>query len=72
MIENEDSRGLKRLYRWINFVTLSLDILYGSKHPQGHKNGDLCTRTHSQVPRAWSMRPEHALGSPSISACGTK
>ena len=37
-INNEDSEGLKKLYRGRNFVLMSQGILHGSKHPKGRKN----------------------------------
>ena len=49
-IMNEDSRGLRRHYRGRNYVPMSQDILYGSKHPKGRRNMHLCIGQHSHAP----------------------
>jgi len=36
-IMNEDSRGLRRHYKGKNYVPMSKDILYESKHPRRQK-----------------------------------
>jgi len=51
-IKNENSRGLRRLYRGRNSVSRSQDNLYESKHPKRRKNGEKGPVTHLHAPRA--------------------
>jgi len=50
-MKNEDSRGLKRRYKGMNFVPKFQDILYGSKHPKRRRNRRFGPKQHSHAPR---------------------
>jgi len=76
-IKNEYSRGIKRLYRGSNYVPSPKTSYMKANTQKDEKNRDLCTGTHSWVPRAWEYTkflmngcPEHDLGSTSIDECG--
>jgi hypothetical protein len=71
-IKNEAPRGLRKYYKWRNFVLRSQDILYGSKLLKGRRNIDLYMHRNTltgslsmiHMPRGEPRRPEHDLGTP--------
>jgi len=50
-MKNEDSRGLKKLYRGRNYVPKFQNILRWSKHLKRRRNKHFQHQTHSQAPR---------------------
>jgi len=54
--KSEDSRGLRRHYKWRNSIPMSQDILHRNKHPKRRKNRHFSTKLRTHTPRAWPCK----------------
>jgi len=56
-MNNEDSRGIKRLHKEMNYVPNFQDILHRSKHLKRQREQTFQHNTHSQAPRVGRKDP---------------